>query len=121
MAHPGSDPGRAEGRRLFLQARHRRADLEGRDIPGRGDAALQARFPGIRSFSFGHVGDGNIHYNPLQADGEPAAAWADKLPEVNRIVHDIVHRLGGSITAEHGIGRLRVGEVSRYKPHSSWR
>lgn len=80
------------------------------------DAALKARFPGIRSFSFGHVGDGNIHYNPLQAGGEPAAVWAERLPEVNRIVHDIVHRLGGSITAEHGIGRLRVGEIARYKP-----
>ena len=80
------------------------------------DAALQARFPGIRSFSFGHVGDGNIHYNPLQASGEPAADWAEHLTEVNRIVHDIVHRLGGSITAEHGIGRLRIGEIARYKP-----
>jgi len=54
--------------------------------------------------------------NPMQAGNEPAAAWAAKLPEVNRIVHDIVHRLGGSITAEHGIGRLRVGEIARYKP-----
>ena len=80
------------------------------------DGTLQARFPGIRSFSFGHVGDGNIHYNPIQAAGEPASAWAERLPEVNRIVHDIVHRLGGSITAEHGIGRLRVGEIARYKP-----
>ena len=80
------------------------------------DAALSARFPGIRSFSFGHIGDGNIHYNPIQASEEPAADWAERLPEVNRIVHDIVHRLGGSITAEHGIGRLRVGEIARYKP-----
>ncbi len=80
------------------------------------DAALQARFPDIRSFSFGHIGDGNIHYNPIQAAGEPAAAWAERLSEVNRIVHDIVHRLGGSITAEHGVGRLRVGEIERYKP-----
>ena len=80
------------------------------------DAALQAKFPGIRSFSFGHVGDGNIHYNPLQAAGEPARVWAEYLPVVNRIVHDIVHGMGSSITAEHGIGRLRVGEVARYKP-----
>lgn len=80
------------------------------------DGALQARFPGIRSFSFGHVGDGNIHYNPIQARGEAEATWAGRLPEVNRIVHDIVHRLRGSITAEHGIGRLRVGEIARYKP-----
>lgn len=80
------------------------------------DGALAARFPGIRSFSFGHVGDGNIHYNPIQAEDEAAEIWAERLPEVNRIVHDIVHGLGGSITAEHGIGRLRVGEIARYKP-----
>ncbi|MBP0496283.1 FAD-binding oxidoreductase [Pararoseomonas indoligenes] len=79
------------------------------------DAALTRRFPGIRSFAFGHLGDGNIHYNPVQAEGEPAAEWAARLPEVNRIVHDIVASLGGSITAEHGIGRLRLEEVGRYK------
>lgn len=80
------------------------------------DAALQERFPGIRSFAFGHLGDGNLHYNPMQPSGEPASAWTPKLREVNRIVHDTVHRLGGSITAEHGIGRLRVGEIEHYKP-----
>ncbi|VDC22669.1 FAD-binding oxidoreductase [Pseudogemmobacter humi] len=78
--------------------------------------ALAARFPGIRQFAFGHIGDGNIHYNSLQAAGEPAADWAPRLPEVNRIVHDIVHRLGGSISAEHGIGQLRRQELPRYKP-----
>jgi FAD/FMN-containing dehydrogenase len=83
---------------------------------GEADEALRSRFPGVRSYAFGHLGDGNIHYNPMQASNEPATAWAAKLPEVNRIVHDIVHRLGGSITAEHGIGRLRVGEIARYKP-----
>ncbi|WP_120009895.1 FAD-binding oxidoreductase [Teichococcus vastitatis] len=79
------------------------------------DAALAARFPGIRSFAFGHLGDGNIHYNPIQAEGGDRALWQSYLPEVNLIVHDIVARLGGSITAEHGIGRLRINEVPRYK------
>ncbi|MCI0756309.1 hypothetical protein MON41_21960 [Roseomonas vastitatis] len=79
------------------------------------DTALAARFPGIRSFAFGHLGDGNIHYNPIQAEGGDRALWQSYLPEVNLIVHDIVARLGGSITAKHGIGRLRINEVPRYK------
>ena len=79
------------------------------------NAALTARFPGLRSFAFGHLGDGNIHYNPLQAAGEPASDWYPRLAEVNEIVHDIVAKLGGSITAEHGVGRLRLGELERYK------
>lgn len=79
------------------------------------NSALETRFPGLRSFAFGHLGDGNIHYNPLQAEGGDKATWQSYLPEVNQIVHDIVARLGGSITAEHGIGRLRIEEVPRYK------
>ena len=79
------------------------------------NATLETRFPGLRSFAFGHLGDGNIHYNPLQAEGGDKATWQSYLPEVNQIVHDIVAKLGGSITAEHGIGRLRIDEVPRYK------
>jgi FAD/FMN-containing dehydrogenase len=79
------------------------------------DAALAARFPGIRSFAFGHLGDGNIHYNPIQAEGGDRTLWQSYLPEVNRIVHDIVAMLGGSITAEHGVGRLRIDELPHYK------
>jgi FAD/FMN-containing dehydrogenase len=78
--------------------------------------ALARRFPGIRSFAFGHLGDGNIHFNPLQVEGGSADEWQSRLGEVNRVVHDIVVQLGGSITAEHGIGRLRVAEIDRYKP-----
>ncbi|TWB85976.1 FAD linked oxidase-like protein, partial [Bradyrhizobium macuxiense] len=77
--------------------------------------ALGARFPGLRSFAFGHLGDGNIHYNPLQAEGGDKPRWQSYLPVVNQIVHDIVAKLGGSISAEHGIGRLRIDEMPRYK------
>jgi FAD/FMN-containing dehydrogenase len=77
--------------------------------------ALSKRFPSMRSFAFGHLGDGNIHFNPLQADDGPADEWRSRLTDVNRIVHDIVMQLGGSITAEHGIGRLRIEEIDRYK------
>jgi len=77
--------------------------------------ALQSRFPGIRTFSFGHLGDGNIHFNPIQKEGGSRDEWAGHLEEVNRMVHDLVLELGGSISAEHGIGRLRMGELPRYK------
>ncbi|CAO3431459.1 FAD-binding oxidoreductase [Azospirillum doebereinerae] len=81
----------------------------------RANAALERDFPGIRPFSFGHLGDGNIHYNPIQGeDGDPAE-WKARLGAVNAIVHDIVVDLGGSISAEHGIGRLRIDELPRYK------
>ena len=80
----------------------------------RADAALTKAYPGIRLCAFGHVGDGNIHYNPI-GPVEMGAAFADETEAVNRIVHDIVADLDGSISAEHGIGRLRLAENERYK------
>ena len=49
---------------------------------------LNGEMPGIRLFAFGHLGDGNIHFNPLQAEGEPQARWRSGLADVNRIAHD---------------------------------
>ena len=69
----------------------------------------------MRMFSFGHLGDGNIHFNPLQATNRPADSKDADLARVNRIVHDLVVSLGGSISAEHGIGRLRREELRHYK------
>jgi len=70
--------------------------------------ALGAGAPGARVNAFGHLGDGNIHYNVLVEVGHDAAA-------INRIVHDVVAAYGGSISAEHGIGQYRVGELERYR------
>jgi FAD/FMN-containing dehydrogenase len=70
--------------------------------------ALAAGAPGTRVNAFGHLGDGNIHYNVLVAADHDAAV-------VNRIVHDVVAAFGGSISAEHGIGQYRVGELARYR------
>ncbi|MXQ10593.1 FAD-binding oxidoreductase [Microvirga makkahensis] len=69
---------------------------------------LAAGVPGTRVNAFGHLGDGNIHYNVLVDEGHDAAI-------VNRIVHDAVAAHGGSISAEHGIGQYRVGELVRYR------
>jgi D-lactate dehydrogenase (cytochrome) len=81
----------------------------------KGNKALADRVPGIRPNAFGHVGDGNIHYNihqPVEADKN---AFVDRREEINRIVHDIAVGLNGSISAEHGIGRLKRDELAHYK------
>ncbi len=78
-------------------------------------AALEARFPDIRIVAFGHVGDGNIHYNCSKAERQEAAAFFAEAPQVNRIVYDTVAALGGSISAEHGLGALKREEIRRYK------
>ena len=81
----------------------------------RADAALAAAFPGIRVVAFGHVGDGNLHYNLSKSGAQDNALFLASQAEVNRIVHDTVHALNGSISAEHGIGQLKREEILRYK------
>jgi FAD/FMN-containing dehydrogenase len=81
----------------------------------RADAALEAAFPGVRIVAFGHVGDGNLHYNLSNPLGEANAELIGRSSDANRIVHDIVAELGGSISAEHGIGQLKRTELLRYK------
>jgi D-lactate dehydrogenase (cytochrome) len=78
-------------------------------------AAVEARLPGIRPLAFGHVGDGNIHFNLSQPPRADTAVYLARRPEFNHLVHDLVQSLGGSISAEHGIGRLRREELKRYK------
>jgi len=85
------------------------------DLIGRAGEALHRRFPDVRIAPFGHVGDGNVHYNcsvPVDREGHPLDAC---VPEVNHIVYEVVHSLGGSISAEHGLGVLKREEVVRYK------
>jgi FAD/FMN-containing dehydrogenase len=81
----------------------------------RADAALQAKFPGVRIVCFGHIGDGNLHYNQSQTAALANEAFIEATPAVNRVVHDLVHELGGSISAEHGLGQLKREEILRYK------
>jgi len=81
----------------------------------RADAVLAKAFPGVRVVAFGHLGDGNLHYNLSQPDKQRNAAFIAAQPEVNRLVHDTVDALNGSISAEHGIGQLKREEILRYK------
>jgi FAD/FMN-containing dehydrogenase len=75
----------------------------------RASAALKSAFPGAPIYCFGHVGDGNLHYNVGDA------ALLTRRGEVNRIVYDVVAALEGSISAEHGLGQLKREEITRHK------
>ncbi len=80
------------------------------------DAALAARFPGVAMVDFGHLGDGNLHYNVQAPAGMSASDFlASHEHEVNRIVYDAVCERGGSISAEHGIGVLKRDELVERK------
>jgi D-lactate dehydrogenase (cytochrome) len=81
----------------------------------RGTAALEAAIPGCRVFAFGHLGDGNIHFNVTQPVGADREAFLAQWSRLNRIVHDLVGELGGSFSAEHGIGVLKKDELRHYR------
>jgi len=80
------------------------------------DAAISAYAPALRLVAFGHLGDGNLHYNfsPPES-GMPVSAFEALEAPLNRLVHDLVVHHGGSISAEHGLGVLRRDEAQRYK------
>ena len=63
---------------------------------------------------FGHLGDGNLHYNVFPPEGQNRDAFAGQRDEIKRMVHDLVHDFGGSVSAEHGVGRLKVDDLERY-------
>jgi FAD/FMN-containing dehydrogenase len=76
--------------------------------------AVEAAFPGARVLAFGHLGDGNVHFNVRSPEGAVARPWFDaNNAAVSRMVHDLVTTAGGSISAEHGIGRFKLAEFAR--------
>ena len=81
----------------------------------RAAAAAEVLAPGARVVAFGHVGDGNIHYDVLQPQGGDGVAHAAMRAEGAQAIHDIVDDLGGSISAEHGLGVMKSAEALRYK------
>ena len=85
------------------------------DFIEQADAAVVKLIPGARPVPFGHLGDGNIHYNVSQPVGGDSAGFMDRWHEVNALVFDIVMRMGGSISAEHGIGVLKRDELPDVK------
>lgn len=83
------------------------------DFIRRADAAL-SDMGDMRVNCFGHMGDGNLHYNVFPALGRNAADYADKRSAIKTLVHDLVHEMGGSVSAEHGLGRLKTDDLVRY-------
>lgn len=79
------------------------------------NGALQARFPGIEHVIFGHLGDGNLHYNVARGHAFTEDELLANQDAVYEIVHDNVYKLGGSISAEHGVGQLKRDVLPRYK------
>ncbi|MDR2678373.1 MAG: FAD-binding oxidoreductase [Zoogloeaceae bacterium] len=77
---------------------------------------LQAAFPGVRHTAFGHLGDGNLHFNLSHADPAENVRLLAQSERLNRVVYDVVHALSGSISAEHGIGQLKREMLPRYQP-----
>src|SRR5262245_29966974 len=97
--------------RQFVNVKH---DISGAgskipELVERLGAALRAKYPDVYPYIFGHVGDGNLHYNV------GPEKMVKERPAVNRIVYDVVAGLGGSISAEHGLGQLKREEIRRHK------
>ncbi len=84
------------------------------DFIERGSALVRAIAPEGYLVAYGHVGDGNLHFNLNQREGTETGAFLSRELPLKRAVHDLVAEFGGSFSAEHGIGRLKVGELERY-------
>jgi FAD/FMN-containing dehydrogenase len=85
------------------------------EFVGKGIAAMKAVVPDLRPVPFGHVGDGNLHFNAQAPVGMDKETFYARRDDVNHAVHDLVRSFGGSISAEHGIGRFKLEELERYR------
>lgn len=85
------------------------------DLIERAGSALEGAFPGCAVYAFGHIGDGNVHYNIGMPEPRANEALVARSAEVNALVYAVVSELGGSISAEHGLGQLKREEITRHK------
>ena len=84
------------------------------DFMVRAAKLVEAAFPGTRASAFGHLGDGNVHFHVRAPAGVDAARWREEIgAPASRFVHDLVVEAGGSISAEHGIGQMKIDELAR--------
>jgi FAD/FMN-containing dehydrogenase len=88
------------------------------DFLARAVPTVQAIVPGARPVSFGHLGDGNLHFNFNSPRSGDDPAFLAQWDEVQLCVHDMVREFGGSISAEHGVGAMKVATLPRYKSHA---
>jgi len=84
------------------------------EFVARAGPAIAALGPELRLNCFGHLGDGNLHYNVFPPRGRDRTSYESLREPVKRTVHDLVHALGGSVGAEHGVGRLKVSDLAHY-------
>jgi FAD/FMN-containing dehydrogenase len=106
----------AEGEKAAGPAAKHDISVAVADMPrfvAEGGAAVRARFPGTRVNAFGHLGDGNIHFNVMAPEGAGPHWLETESPAVTAFVHDLVTAAGGSISAEHGIGQMKLAELAR--------
>ncbi len=82
---------------------------------GKATAMMEAQLPGIRVCAFGHAGDGNIHFNLSRPEAMDTDAYMENRGPFNRLIHDLAMAMDGSFSAEHGIGKMKVGDLHRYK------
>ncbi len=81
----------------------------------RATALVQDRLPGVRICAFGHVGDGNLHFNLSQPEGADAPTFLAQWEDVNALVHDLATQMDGSFAAEHGVGQMKRAALLSYK------
>jgi FAD/FMN-containing dehydrogenase len=110
MRHSITEASRAEGRALKHDISVPISKMQ--TFLQRGDSLLSELSPGARLHAFGHVGDGNLHYNVVMPDG------SEDGPRITAAIYDLVEELGGSFSAEHGIGRLKRQYLPRYRSHN---
>ncbi|WP_374623177.1 FAD-binding oxidoreductase [Devosia sp.] len=85
------------------------------ELIAEGSAAVERAIPGVRPCPFGHMGDGNIHFNFSQPEGADPRAFMAREKDANAAIYGVVLRLGGSVSAEHGIGQLKTGLLAEVK------
>ncbi|MEE1544002.1 MAG: FAD-linked oxidase C-terminal domain-containing protein, partial [Alphaproteobacteria bacterium] len=81
----------------------------------RATALTEGTIPGARPVPFGHAGDGNIHFNVTQPEGANKVEFLTRWEELNAVIHDLVMEMGGSFSAEHGIGQLKREALVHYR------
>ena len=86
------------------------------DFVERADPVIHSVCPGVRPVVFGHFGDGNLHYNITQPVGMDQTAYLELWDKMNEAVHTLVAEMDGSISAEHGIGRMKREALKRFRP-----
>jgi FAD/FMN-containing dehydrogenase len=114
-AATGADPELLASALLQEAEDGRLLDSKMQEFLVRGDQLLDERWPEARLVAFGHVGDGNLHYNVVLPRGLSAEEWTAEGERVTGALYDLVHSLNGSFSAEHGVGQSKKAYLASYR------